>query len=100
MSKKTLVTYNNSLDALLENQPRRVDRKLGADLVSFFFFPISSRTLESWPLNVTLVNGHATVETAELFAAAQAKLDAAPTVRGGRRPKPPFTNEGGRDDGE
>ncbi len=65
--------------------PRRVDRRTAAKLVSNFFFPISWRTLEAWPLTIRNVNGKATIETAELFAMAQAKLDAAPAIRGGRK---------------
>ena len=64
--------------------PVRVDRRTAADLVSHHFFPVSHRTVEAWPLVVRHVNGKATVETADLFAYAQAKLDAAPPIRGGR----------------
>jgi hypothetical protein len=65
--------------------PRRVDRKTGADLVTRFLFPVSHRTLEAWPLTWRRVNGKAVCETAELLAVAQAKLDAAAPIRGGRR---------------
>ncbi len=64
--------------------PVRVDRRTAADLVSRHYFPVSHRTVEAWPLVVRHVNGKATVETAELFAYAQEKLDAAPPIRGGR----------------
>ena len=65
--------------------PVRVNRNAGADLVTRFFFPVSPRTLEAWPLTWRRVNGYAVCETAELFAVAQAKLDAAPPIRGGKR---------------
>jgi len=65
--------------------PVRVDRRDGADLVRKHFFKVSNRTLESWPLTWRHVNGKAFCETAELFAVAQAKLDAAPAIRGGRK---------------
>lgn len=65
--------------------PVRVDRRAAAELVTRLFFPVSPRTVEAWPLTVRRVNGKATIETAELFAFAQAKLDAAPPIRGGRR---------------
>ncbi len=65
--------------------PQRVDRKTGAYLVSKFYFPIAARTLEVWPLTWRLVNGRAACETTALFAMAQAKLDAAPTLRRTRR---------------
>lgn len=64
--------------------PVRVDRRTAAELVSQHYFPVSHRTVEGWPLVVRHVNGKATIETAELFAYAQAKLDAAPPIRGGR----------------
>jgi hypothetical protein len=65
--------------------PVRVDRRTAANLVTQRYFPISYRTVEAWPLTVRRVNGKATVETAELFAFAQSKLDAAPPIKGGRR---------------
>ena len=65
--------------------PARVDRGTGAVLVTRRYFPVSPRTLEAWPLTWRHVNGKAVCETAELFAVAQSKLDAAPPVRGGRR---------------
>ena len=63
----------------------RVDRRTAADLVTRLDFPVSPRTVEAWPLTIRCVNGKATIETAELFAFAQAKLDAAPAIKGGRR---------------
>ncbi len=64
--------------------PVRVDRRTAAALVTQFYFPVSHRTVEAWPLTVRRVNGKATIATAELFAFAQAKLDAAPPIKGGR----------------
>ena len=63
--------------------PLRYQR--GAELVTRYFFPISPRTLEAWPLDWLQVNAKATCATAELFAVAQAKLDAAPLTRTARR---------------
>ncbi len=65
--------------------PARVDRGTGAVLVTRRYFPVSPRTLEAWPLTWRHVNGKAVCETAELFAVAQSKLEAAPAIRGGRR---------------
>lgn len=65
--------------------PVRVDRRTAANLVTQHFFPVSPRTVEAWPLTIRCVNGKATIETAELFAFAQAKLDAAPPIKSGRR---------------
>ena len=64
--------------------PIRVDRRTAAALVTQLYFPVSHRTVEAWPLTVRRVNGKATIATAELFAFAQAKLDAAPPIKGGR----------------
>ena len=69
----------------LSTLPNRVDRKRGAELVSQYFFPVSFRTLEVWPLKVCHVNNKATLETAELFEVAQAKLEEAAPIMGGRR---------------
>lgn len=70
----------------LRTLPVRVDRRAGAELVTRFYFPVSHRSLEAWPLTWRRVNGKAVCDTAELFALAEAKLNAAPAVRGGRRP--------------
>ena len=65
--------------------PARVDRRTAAELVTERYFRVSPRSLEAWPLAWRHVNGKAHCDVPELFAAAQAKLDAAPPVRGGRR---------------
>jgi hypothetical protein len=64
--------------------PRRLDRRLAAQVVSKHFFPVSPRTLERWPLTWRRINGRALADTAELLAEAQRRVDAAPAVRGGR----------------
>ena len=69
----------------LTGLPVRVNRHTGAELVTRFLFPVSPRSLEVWPLTWRRVNGYAVCETAELFAVAQTKLDAAPPIRGGKR---------------
>lgn len=63
--------------------PKRVDRKVGAQLVSQHYFPISPRTLECWPLTWQRLNGRALVETAELLCEARRRVSEAPRVRGG-----------------
>ncbi len=69
----------------LSTLPVRVDRKAAADLVTRYFFPVSPRSLETWPLDWVQVNSKATCATADLFTVAQAKLDAAPVTRTARR---------------
>lgn len=76
---------NPTAKAAPPSLPIRVDRRMAAELVTRLYFPVSPRTVEAWPLTIRCVNGKATIETAELFAFAQAKLDAAPPVKGGRR---------------
>ena len=65
--------------------PVRVDRRQGAELVTRYFFPVSNRSLEVWPLTWRHANGRALVETRELLEVAQRKLDGATPIRGGRR---------------
>jgi hypothetical protein len=65
--------------------PARVDRRTAAELVTEHYFRVSPRSLEAWPLSWRCINGKAHCEVPELFAVAQAKLDAAPPIRGGRR---------------
>jgi hypothetical protein len=69
--------------------PKRVDRRMGAEIITRFYFPVSHRTLETWPVTYTHVNGRAMALTSELLAVAEHKLDVAPTVRGGRRKASP-----------
>jgi hypothetical protein len=72
----------------LAELPVNTDREAGAELITRFFFPISKRSLERWPLSWRHVNGKAICPTAELLAEAQRRFDAAPTIRGGHRPRP------------
>ena len=65
--------------------PARVDRKRGAQIITDLYFPISPRTLETWPITWRYVNGRATCDTEELLALAKAKLSAAPPLMGGRK---------------
>jgi hypothetical protein len=68
-----------------EPHPRFVDRRRGAEIVSHECFPVSHRSLETWPLVWRRVNGKAITSTDELLAEARRRLDAAPAIRGGRR---------------
>jgi hypothetical protein len=72
------------LQELLAQQPVNVDRRTGAALITKHLFPVSHRSLETWPLPTRLVNGKAIVPTAKLFEIAFARLSAAPVVMGGR----------------
>ncbi len=68
--------------------PVNVDRKAGAALVTRYFFPVSYRTLERWPLTGCVVNGRLVFPPADLFMPARALMDAAPPIRGGKRTAP------------
>jgi hypothetical protein len=70
---------------LLAELPANVDRRVGADLITRYLFPISYRTLEAWPLPTRNVNGKAIVATTALFEHAYRLLQAAPVIIGGRR---------------
>lgn len=69
----------------LDATPARMDRRTAAAFLTARHFPISPRTLEAADLPWQHVNGRAVVETTALVAWAEAKLAAAPVVRGGRR---------------
>jgi hypothetical protein len=79
--RKSHVTTSKQPD--LTELPRRVDRKTGAKLVGRFYFRVSPRTLERWPVAWRKLNGRSHAETVELFAYAASLLDAAPPIRGG-----------------
>lgn len=65
----------------LTQLPVRVDRAIGAALVSRFFFPTTARSIETWPVEWIIVNGKAVTGTENLFRIAQAKLDTAQPSR-------------------
>ena len=63
--------------------PRFADRKATADIISHFYFPVSSRTIETWPLKVRRPNRAAVLEVAEAMALAEQKLENAVTYKQG-----------------
>jgi hypothetical protein len=69
----------------LADLPVRVDRETGAKLLSRYFFQISPRSLERWPVAWRRLNGRAHAETVELFTIAEAMVTAAPPVMGGHK---------------
>jgi hypothetical protein len=72
-------------DNLLASLPARVPRDEAARLVTRYFFKVSPRSLERWPLRWRHLNGRAHVDTAELFAYAAKIVAAAPPIMGGRQ---------------
>lgn len=66
--------------ALAGNYPPRLHRKAAAEALTRHFFVVSPRSLERWPVPVRIINGRAYVETQELFAEAQRRVDAAALI--------------------
>src|SRR5271165_1220443 len=73
------------LEDILSRLPTNVNRRRGAEEISQYLFPVSHRSLETWPLPTRRVNGQAIVSTRALFALAFQKYSASPVVMGGRR---------------
>ena len=71
-------------DEILDGLPARVDKQRGAELIGHYFFPVSPRTLERWPIAWQLIKGHSLAKTTELLSEAQRRVDAAPAIRGGQ----------------
>ncbi|HME23712.1 MAG TPA: hypothetical protein VKI44_20700 [Acetobacteraceae bacterium] len=69
----------------LTELPVRLSRDTAAKLLSKYFFEVSPRTLERWPVAWRQLNGRAHAETADLFAYAESVLAGAPVIMGGRR---------------
>ncbi len=85
MSEFSIEDLPDYLKAVLAGAPANVNRRIGAGLVTQHLFPVSHRTLESWPLPIRHINGQAVMPTVALFVVAYAKLSAAPLIMGGRR---------------
>ena len=61
--------------------PRNADRKTLAAIISHHFFPISHRTLQTWPFTVRRRIRAAVYDVQEAMDFAQAKLDNAVTYK-------------------
>jgi hypothetical protein len=72
------------LEALAHAPPKATRRKV-AELLAQNGFPVSHRTLETWPLPVQHFNGKALIPTVKAFEIAYANLCASPVMMGGRR---------------
>jgi len=83
-AEKALLRGGPALPDLSE-LPVRVPRDKGAELVTKYYFEVSPRSMERWPIGWRQVNGRAHGETAEIFAHAASMLAAAPVIMGGRR---------------
>jgi hypothetical protein len=60
-----------------------------AELISRLFFPISPRTLPTWPVGWKQINGRRHCPTSDLLAEAARRIESPPSKRGAhlRRPK-------------
>ena len=58
--------------------PKYADRKTLAKIISFECFPVSHRTIQTWPLTVRRPNRAAVFKVAEAMEYAKAKLECAP----------------------
>ena len=70
---------------MLEKAPAFVDRRTAAELITGNLFPVSHRSLDTWPLPTRYVNGRAVMPTFKLLEMAFGKLAAGPVVMGGRK---------------
>lgn len=85
MVKREIKLSSGTGSCIDEALPVRVCRRTGAKIVTDKFFPISHRTLERWPLKWRRVNGRALVDTSDLLAEAQRRVDEAAEVMGGHQ---------------
>ena len=82
MAERDFDKYSVAEGGVSARWPVRVGRRVAAEIVTDHFFPVSHRTLERWPLRWRRVNGRALVETADLLAEAQRRVDEAPQIMG------------------
>lgn len=66
------------------NLPEFADRNTLAEIITRRLFPVTARTIRSWPLSVWHPNGKAIHRVFEALAYAEAKMNAAPETRQGR----------------
>lgn len=83
MIKREVIISPSGEACFEEVLPVRVCRRRAAQIVTGTFFPVSHRTLERWPVTWRKINGRALVDTSELLAEAQRRVDLAPAIRGG-----------------
>ena len=64
--------------------PKYADRKTLAKIISFERFPVSYRTLQTWPLTARRPNRDVVYDVNEALEYAQSKLDLAPCYKQGK----------------
>jgi hypothetical protein len=80
--KRTLKGGKGAPD--LDQLPVRVPRDVAAQLVTEYYFEVSPRTMERWPLTWRRLNNKAHCDVTELFGLAEAMLADAPAIMGGQ----------------
>ncbi|WP_322994248.1 hypothetical protein [Castellaniella sp.] len=60
--------------------PLHVDRERGAALITEFYFPVSPRSLERWPIATRRLNGRAIMSTRVLLGEAKRRFEEAPAI--------------------
>lgn len=73
---------NDDQDYLM-GLPTFADRETCAAIVTAKFFPVTARTIATWPLTVRHPNKKAIHEVAEVLATAKRKFDEAPVYKQG-----------------
>ena len=63
--------------------PRYADRKTIAAIITHSFFPVSHRTIQTWPLTVRRPNRAAIYDVAEAMEFAERKFDGAVSYKQG-----------------
>lgn len=63
--------------------PAYVGRADGAELIRTYYFPISPRSLERWPVATRHVNGRVVISTHDLLGEAKRRFDEAPVIKFG-----------------
>jgi hypothetical protein len=77
------MTLNTSTWQPEQPLPRYADRKTLAAIITHNFFPISYRTLQTWPLTVRRPNRAAVYEVAEALTYAEQKMEGAISYKQG-----------------
>jgi hypothetical protein len=68
----------------LAQLPVNANRRQLAEIITRYFFKVSPRSLERWPLSWRNVNGQAICRTADALEEARRRLEAAPVIRSGQ----------------
>ena len=77
------MTLNTSTWQPEQPLPRYADRKTLAAIITHNFFPLSHRTLQTWPLTVRRPNRAAVYEVAEELTYAEQKMEDAISYKQG-----------------